>query len=155
LFKASFLFKSSENKKVFQKMKKFILIILALAMLAPAFAQSNGEKKSNGAVLTFVETSHDFGDIYQGDKVSTVFKFQNSGNEPLILSNVSTTCGCTAPNWPKEPIAPGKSGEITVTFNSAGKMGVQNKVVTIYSNAVNAQERVKIITNILPAKKDS
>ncbi|MFQ3576620.1 MAG: DUF1573 domain-containing protein, partial [Cytophagales bacterium] len=59
-------------------------------------------------------------------------------------------CGCTAPSWPKEPILPGKSGEISVTFNSAGKKGVQNKVVTVMSNASNSQTQLIIKTNILP-----
>lgn len=73
-----------------------------------------------------------------------VFIFNNSGIEPLILSNVQTTCGCTATDWPRDPIAPGSTGEIKVVFNSAGKMGRQNKVVTVISNAVNSQEKVKL-----------
>lgn len=136
-------------------MKKVILfILLAVMLISPLFAQTDNESK-NGPVITFVESSYDFGDINQGDKVTHVFKFENTGTEPLILSNVNTTCGCTAPKWPREPIPPGEKGEVTVTFNSAGKMGKQNKVITIFSNATNAQEKVKIITNILPPKKDS
>jgi hypothetical protein len=144
-------------KKNIRQMKKLSLILLALVLSVQLFAQNTNEKKASatGPAITFLESSFDFGDIYQGDKVTHIFKFENTGTEPLILSNVSTTCGCTAPNWPRDPIAPGKTGELTVTFNSAGKLGLQNKVITIFSNAVNSQERVKIITNILPAKKDS
>lgn len=109
----------------------------------------------NGAKITFAESSYDFGDITQGDRVTYTFTYENSGNEPLILSDVRTTCGCTATNWDREPLAPGESAEITVNFNSRGKMGMQNKVVTILSNAVNSSERIKITANVLqPAAPD-
>lgn len=137
-------------------MKKILLLSAVLLFTFQLHAQSS--VKNNEAVegpqITFADNSHDFGDIEQGQKVNYVFKFENTGTEPLILSNVLTTCGCTATSWPREPLAPGESSEIAVSFNSAGKMGKQNKVVTVVSNAVNAQERVKIITNVLP-KKDS
>ncbi len=138
-------------------MKKLFVFVIGLFLFGTVAAQNSGSEAAAGPQITFTESSHDFGDIKQGDKVEHTFTFKNSGTEPLILSNVLTTCGCTATNWPRDPIAPGKSGEITVRFNSAGKMGRQNKVVTVVSNATNAQERVKIITNILPntAKADS
>lgn len=131
-------------------MKKLIVLFLALAITAGAMAQSDQKKSEDGAKITFKESSHNFGDITQGDKVSHTFEFTNKGNEPLILSNVLVSCGCTATNWPKDPIPPGESGSIQVNFNSAGKMGRQNKVVTVVSNAVNSRERIKIITNVLP-----
>ncbi len=138
-------------------MKKLFLFVIGLFLVGTVTAQNSGSETASGPQITFAESSFDFGDIKQGDKVEHTFTFKNSGTEPLILSNVLTTCGCTATNWPRDPIAPGKGGEITVKFNSAGKMGRQNKVVTVVSNATNAQERVKIITNILPnsAKADS
>lgn len=105
------------------------------------------------ATITFSENSRDFGDITQGDKVSHIFKFKNTGTAPLIISNVQTTCGCTVPEWPKEPIAPGAAGEISATFNSANKSGIQQKVITIYSNAANDQATVKIIANVFQPKK--
>ena len=77
------------------------------------------------------------------------FEFTNDGDAPLVLSNVQTTCGCTASSWPREPIAPGASSKIDVTFNSTGKSGHQVKVITIISNATNNPERVKILTNVL------
>ena len=67
-----------------------------------------------------------------------------------IISNVAATCGCTVPSWPKEPVAPGKTAEIKVSFNSAGKMGKQNSVVRIYSNATEPIEKVSLISNVLP-----
>lgn len=111
-------------------------------------AQSNEDK----ATLTFDKNIHDFGDINQGDVVSHSFKFKNTGKAPLILTNVQVTCGCTAPKWPKEPIMPGKSAVIEVSFNSAGKVGKQNKVITVTSNASNATEYLTINSNILTPK---
>ena len=112
------------------------------------FAQEDTEPMT-GAKIYFAETSFDFGDITQGDRVEHVFEFENSGNEPLIISDVKTTCGCTAPEWPREPIVPGGKSRIRVVFNSTGKMGMQNKVITVMSNAVNNPARVKIVTNVL------
>ena len=139
-------------------MKRISVFIFGLLMATSlsVFAQ-NAENNAPGPEITFAEASYDFGNIKQGDKVEHVFTFKNTGTEPLILSNVLTTCGCTASDWPRDPIAPGKEASITVKFNSAGKMGRQNKVITIVSNATNSQERVRIITNILPnsGKADS
>ena len=128
-------------------MKKVLILVIGLFIVAEVSAQ---KELAEGPQITFAEESHDFGDIVQGTKVEHTFKFENTGTEPLILSNVLTTCGCTASAWPREPIAPGKESEITVTFNSAGKMGKQNKVITVVSNGVNPQERVRIVTNVLP-----
>lgn len=143
--------------KKLMTMKKLLLFSAALLFAVQVIAQDSTQPTEpvDGPQITFAESSHDFGDIYQGEKVNYVFEFENSGTEPLILSNVLTTCGCTATSWPREPIVPGEGGKIAVSFNSAGKMGKQNKVVTIVSNAVNAQERVKIITNVLPKKDTS
>jgi hypothetical protein len=113
-------------------------------MVSMAWAQDSGD----AAKIVFLDATHDFGDIKQGDQVEWTFKFENKGSAPLVLTNVATTCGCTAPEWPREPILPGESSEIKVRFNSAGKIGMQNKVITIYSNAVNSTERVKIIANV-------
>ena len=135
-------------------MKKLSILFFTLLLLNAAYAQEESTVEvTDGPKIAFSEDTHDFGDIEQGTKVSHVFSFENAGTEPLILSNVLTTCGCTATDWPRDPIAPGSGGKIEVSFNSAGKMGKQNKVITVVSNAVNAQERVKIITNVLPRKE--
>lgn len=136
---------------------KYILTWATLLLSVAVMAQESNqavELTPPGPYIKFTEMSHDFGDIEQGDKVQHVFEFTNSGDAPIVISNVLTTCGCTAPNWPRDPIAPGESSKIEVTFNSAGKIGHQNKVITIMSNATNNPERVKIVTNILP-KSDS
>ena len=135
-------------------MKTFLSILICTFFFFSAQAQEETEN-TPGPAISFVEEKHDFGDIHQGDVVEYTFKFENSGDEPLVLSNVAVTCGCTATAWPREPVAPGENSEITVRFNSAGKMGKQNKVITVYSNAKESISRVAIVTNVLPKKKDS
>ena len=135
----------------------FLLIILSGIMLSTsAIAQEEVPlEKVTGPYITFQEETHDFGDIKQGDKVSHTFAFENTGTQPLIITDVKVTCGCTATNWPRDPIAPGQSSELTVQFNSAGKLGRQNKVVTIVSNAGNSMAKVTITGNVLPSNSDS
>src|SRR5882762_1370252 len=134
-------------------MKKYFFLLIVLAFAAEGFAQAT-TAKANGPVITFEKKTHDFGDLTQGDKVENVFKFTNTGNEPLVITNVQVTCGCTTPKgWPRDPIAAGGKGEVTIAFNSAGKMGKQNKVVTVVSNAVNADgAQISFTTNVLEKK---
>jgi hypothetical protein len=137
------------------KMKRLFIVLLSFCFFANAFAQEKETEQVEGPKIVFEESVHNFGDINQGDVVSHTFKFTNEGTEPLVLSNVLTSCGCTAPNWSRDPIPPGEEGEITVRFNSRGKIGRQNKTITIVSNALKAQERIRIVTNILPPQKDN
>jgi len=135
--------------------KIFTLSLFLSALVYAGIAQSQGSETVDGAVITFAEDTKDFGDITVGDVVEHTFKFENTGNQPLIISNVLVQCGCTAIDWPREPIAPGKSSEIAVRFNSENKSpGVQNKVVTVVSNSVNPREKVSIRANLLPKKKE-
>jgi hypothetical protein len=129
-------------------MKHLFSLLLAFCCFGIAQAQNN--EQGPAAKIEFSEASHDFGDIKQGSVVEWTFKFKNVGSVPLVLTNVATTCGCTAPEWPRDAIAPGATSEIKVRFNSTGKTGMQNKVVMVYSNAVNNPERIKIIANIMP-----
>lgn len=82
----------------------------------------------------FDKSEHDFGNLKQGESAEYSFKFTNTGKEPLIIENAQGSCGCTVPNYPKEPIAPGATGVIDVRFNSAGKSGAQQKTVTLTAN---------------------
>lgn len=134
--------------------KFFALSLLITGVVLIGTAQSQDENSTDGAEITFAESAKNFGDITQGDVVEHTFKFENTGNQPLILSNVLVTCGCTATKWPRDPIAAGKSAEITVRFDSKGKNGAQNKIITVVSNAVNPREKVSIKSNVLPKKKD-
>lgn len=112
-------------------MKKSFLFLLMVVGVTLAYAQS-------GPTLVWEKSSHDFGEVIEGTQVSHTFKFTNKGNEPLILTRVQPSCGCTVPNnWPKDPIMPGASGEISVSFNSSGRVGANTKVIQVYSNASN------------------
>ncbi len=126
---------------------------LLLLISTVSWAQEQAENVP-GPVITFEETEFNFDDIYQGDKVEHVFNFENTGDTPLLITNVQTTCGCTATNWEREPILPGSKSSIKVNFNSAGKTGRQNKVITIISNSVAPLNQIKITTNVLPPKKE-
>jgi hypothetical protein len=97
---------------------------------------SDNDNNDNLPVVTFEKETHDFGKIVQGEKISFSFKFKNTGNADLIISDAKGSCGCTVPKFPKEPIQPGKDGVIEVTFNSEGKSGKQNKSVTLITNAI-------------------
>lgn len=99
--------------------------------------------------VEFEETEYDFGTVMEGEKVVHVYKFKNTGDEPLIISNAKATCGCTVPSWPREPIAAGESSEIKVQFDTKnkGKVGgqLQSKRVTITANTdpVNSYVTIK------------
>lgn len=92
------------------------------------------EEVAGQPAMEFTKSEYDFGDINQGDKVSYTFEFKNTGNAPLVISNARASCGCTVPQWPKEPVAPGATSKIDVVFNSAGKRGRQTKSITITTN---------------------
>ena len=102
--------------------------------------------------MKFAEVEHHFGDITEGEKVETRFEFTNTGKEPLIISNAKGSCGCTVPKWPKEPIAPGETGELLVSFDSKGKPGSQTKTVTVTANTEPAVTRLTIKAEV--AKPD-
>ena len=104
---------------------------------------SNPQKKEekpapvnpNAPKLIFPEDSYSFGEVPEGPQVTHEFKFSNPGKEPLVLSNVRASCGCTTPSWPKDPILPGKEASILVTYNTQGRPGSFNKSITITSNS--------------------
>jgi hypothetical protein len=83
-----------------------------------------------------VKNSFDFGQVKAGTKVTHEFEFKNNGTSPLIISDAKASCGCTVPDYPKAPIAPGETGKIKVVFDSSGRTGTQHKVVTVTSNAI-------------------
>lgn len=91
--------------------------------------------------IKFNTEVHDFGTVPEGGSISYDFEFKNISNEPIVLSNVQASCGCTTPTWPKEPVLKGKSAKITATYNTQGRPGGFNKTITITSNA-----GVKVVT---------
>ena len=149
-------------------MKKVFLSIMCLSILAACANQnSTGSKNptetqeiatvaavdtANSPVFKFEKEVYDFGEINDGEKVTYDFKFKNIGNSPLIISSATATCGCTIPEYPKEPVAPGAEGLIRVVFNSAGKAGMQNKIISITANTVPSLTELNILGNVLAAK---
>ena len=101
----------------------------------------------------FKEMEYDFGTITDGDVVEHTFTFTNVGEGPLVIQNASASCGCTIPNWPKEPIAVGGTGEIQVRFNSENKVGVNIKDVRITANTEPATTTLKIKSNVTPKQE--
>lgn len=124
-------------------MKK-IIATLSMALVAVAMLAQK-------PVITFEKTEHNFGTINEADgRVTTVFHFKNEGMEPLVLSNVRASCGCTTPKWTREPIEPGQSGDITVTYNPNGRPGRFQKTITITSNATEPSKRLYIKGEVIP-----
>ncbi len=115
-------------------MKKFIM------MLAFAFIGATAVNAQSGPTITFEEMSHDFGKLNEGPEYPYVFKFKNTGTAPLIINNVVTPCGCTSPSFTREPVAPGKTGEVTVKYNSSGRMGMFDKTLTVQTNMGNSKD---------------
>ena len=146
-------------------MKQLILLLVSLALVScnsssdektittdlvnsPLTANSNAEK-----VLTpnieMLETSYNFGEMLQGESVTHDFILKNTGEADLIISAAKGGCGCTVPEWPKNPIAKGEEATIKVTFNSAGKSGKQNKTVTLVTNAIPNTKVLTINGNVI------
>ena len=141
--------------------KNLFLVFIAASMLMACNSSHGGNIADNGSttatagegpVMKFDKETHDFGKIKTGDKVSYEFKFTNTGKSPLIIKDAIASCGCTKPEWPTTPIKPGESGAIKVTFNSLGKMGLQDKQITITANTNPAQNLVHLIGEVTTIK---
>jgi hypothetical protein len=137
-----------------------IFLLAGVTALAACNNSNNGNLSTsmvdNGKTpkMVFDSASHAFGDIQQGDIVSWSFDFVNKGDGDLLISSAQTSCGCTVPDYPHEPIHPGGKGTIKVKFNSEGKEGVQEKSVTIFANTKPDRNILKITANVLkPAEK--
>jgi hypothetical protein len=119
-------------------MKKIIasvLFVMATFIMGCSQTASSGdESKAFGPTIEFKDTEHDFGTIQQGGDGAYSFIFTNTGTDPLILSNVRSSCGCTIPEWPREPINAGQSASILVKYDTK-RIGAFNKTISVYSNA--------------------
>jgi hypothetical protein len=104
---------------------------------------------SGTPAFLFTEEKFDFGNIDEGTVAKHTFEFKNTGDAPLIIYNAQGSCGCTVPDWPREAIAPGETGEIKVSFNSAGRVGVNNKQVTLTANTVPNKRIINITSNVI------
>ena len=108
--------------------------------------------KMKFAKIDFSKMVHDFGTIKEGDKVKTDFEFTNSGETDLIITQAFGSCGCTIPEYPKEPIKPGNKGTIEIFYDAHGKSGVQDVSVTIIANTYTGMETLTIKTTVTPKK---
>lgn len=113
----------------------------------PITADNSGDT-TNVAVAGFEEVRHDFGELKAGAIVSHTFKFTNTGKVPLIIKDATSTCGCTVPDFPEDPIEPGGKGEIRVKFNTENKEGYQNKPVTVFTNGYPARYTLMVTAKV-------
>jgi len=120
--------------------KSFLLLITGVLISGISLAQPT---------IKFNDETHDFGEVVEGKLASYEFQVTNSGNQPLIISNVQPSCGCTTPFWTKEPIMPGKTGIIKATYNSAGRPGIFNKSLTVISNSNSGTKVVHIKGSVI------
>jgi hypothetical protein len=130
-------------------MKKFLTLIAVIAIVTVSHAQTTETQE----VLGVKETAFDFGTIPQGKPVYHFFEVTNNGKAPMVISNVQTTCGCTTPEWSKEPIAPGATTKIRVGYNAAGE-GHFDKYITVMYNQ-NLSKQLKISGTVWKAPAGS
>jgi hypothetical protein len=135
-------------------MKNLFLCLFAASVIFSG-CHSNNTATANGTadngdgpVLTLEKQTHDFGKIKPGDIVNYDFKFTNTGKAPLIITDGYASCGCTKPTWPTAPVKPGESGVIHVTFDSKGKLGLQDKLITITANTNPSQNHMHLIGDV-------
>lgn len=132
-------------------MKKVFSLFIVMAFVIGAVAQNAAPGKSSKKVkepeITFEKLVHDYGNITKGDNGTCEFVFKNTGKADLILTNCRSSCGCTVPEWPKDPIGPGKKAIIKVKYNTQ-RIGAINKTITVESNAVNNRVVLSIKGNV-------
>lgn len=144
-------------------MKKLVFSLLTVVVFASCNNGKSGQNANSDSLsvnqtssvditsapkFKFEKEVYDFGKITEGEKVSFDYEFTNVGKTPLIIKEAIATCGCTVPEPPKDPIAPGAKSKIKVVFSSAGKEGLQDKVVTITANTIPAQTQVHLIGEV-------
>lgn len=134
----------------------YILTALLFMLSSNAFSQMSHDKEDNSkkqAEIIFEKKVHDFGTIVRGSDGTFDFVFKNTGKAPLILNNVRSSCGCTVPTWPHDPIKKRKKGSIRVKYDT-NRMGSFRKTITVYSNAKNGTIQLVIKGTVVNKKKD-
>ena len=139
------------------RIKGLVWIVALVALLSGAGSEgalAAGKDKKDKGVMTFKETVHDFGSIKEsGGPVSVEFPFTNSGTANLLIYEAKAECGCTTPEFPQAPVAPGKTGRIKVTYNPLGRPGAFDKVITVKTNGKPGKVRLKIRGSVIPKSK--
>ncbi|UMB54958.1 DUF1573 domain-containing protein [Lutibacter sp. A64] len=138
-------------------MKKFLTLLfigfIAFSIKAQEKNANNTTVDPNAPAFEFEKEVIDYGKIEQNADGVRVFKFTNTGKSPLIISRIQSSCGCTVPTKPKDPIMPGKTGEIEVKY-ATNRIGGFNKTITIFSNATEPTKRVRIKGIVLKPESD-
>lgn len=133
------------------------LLTVSVVFVSCSGSEKKGENKqvdSKLPVLTLLDSSsYDFGTIQEGAVVEHIFNFKNDGEYPLILNNITSSCGCTTPEWPKEPINPKATSSIKVRFDSKNKSGPQVKTITVYANTEPAYSELRLKGIVTAAPK--
>ena len=142
--------------KICKRKTTVIFIIVVSVLLVYSCNSNQGRAKSSNpnspsdtAIISFTEYEHDFGKVAEGEKVSLTFTFENKGRGPLIISEVTTTCGCTVAKYDTKPISSGNTGTVEIVFDSSGKSGKQTKSISIHSNASKPIVLLKITGEVL------
>lgn len=115
-------------------------------------AAATTDDPKNNTTIQWIDSSLDMGQIAEGQKLEVAFRFKNTGNKPLVIKQVLPSCGCTAADVPKEPIAPGQEGVIKGVFDSHGKPGKNNKTMTVFTNTDAKQQVVSFAVDVQPKK---
>lgn len=131
---------------------KTLFSVLFLAFALVLQLQANAQSADSTLIIKFASTVHDYGTIEQGSDGSCNFVFTNTGQTPLVLSNVRASCGCTVPTWPREPVLPGKDGTIKVVYNT-NLIGSFNKSISVNSNAKNKEVILNIKGSVIQKKQ--
>ena len=137
-----------------KKILSVLVLVSAMVTFAAAQSETRADVSASGPAIEFEATTVDYGTIEQGSDPFRIFTFTNTGNEPLVIKNAKGSCGCTVPEWPKEPVSPGKTGEIKVRYDT-NRIGPINKTVTLTTNAAGAGERVTLVIKGEVQKKDA
>ncbi len=139
-------------------MKRFLSIVsvVLLATLVSCSQSNTANEKKKAAEITFSEAEHDFGNIEQESEATYAFVFKNTGKGTLLINNVQTSCGCTIPEWTREPVEKKRSGVVKVHYNTS-IVGNFHKTITVYSNGINSPVTLKIKGTVVPksTKKES
>jgi hypothetical protein len=127
----------------------FVVAVLTISISCSQSSDVDEKVDKNAPYMEFETIEFDYGNINQGDNGTCEFVYKNTGKDPLVLSNVRPSCGCTVPEWSKEPIKKGEEAAIKVKYNT-GRAGSFSKSITVYSNASNSPLVLKIKGNVLP-----
>jgi hypothetical protein len=141
------------------------IIVLSIMTITFLLSQCGNAVKKEGSGLSlsgrdtgtvkivFREYEHNFGKVTEGEKVACVFNFENQGTTDLVIASATTSCGCTVPDFERKPIAPGKTGNLEVVFNTSGRNGIQTKTITVKSNAITPVVLLRIRAEVVKSNK--